>query len=273
MNFRYTNLFLAALLCGVGAIARAQLPFFENFDAMRADSYDWNSQGRLLAGEFDYGDDEAPPKVRGPRDGVTPYSGNRMFEMRASVYKDRIRTMRPHIDSIFTNIGPSIELSLRFFVPSSYTSSNTIIFGIDGLEIATGRYEFNLESNVFHYRDYTEYNAHQTFAFPIARDAWNSFQIRLSGADRKVRTFVNGTALTTRAFTSFFGGPYTIGPMYFGVVPLQNTSGQHTAFEGAPGYFVDDVKVAVVPEPLTLMGVLAGLLLLVSIRLARETVS
>lgn len=247
MNFRYTNLFLAALLCGAGEIARAQLPFFENFDAMRADSYDWNSQGRLLAGEFDYGDDEAPPRVRGARDGVTPYSGNRMFEMRASVYKDRIRTMRLHVDSIHRASSPGIEFTLNFYVPSSYANVNTLIMDTPGQGVRTGSLFFNLADNKFDYMSGTIQKHDKSFNFSVPKDQWNKLRIRITWADSMLRSYFNDAPLvSTPIETDMFG---FLGGPRFGVIPQQNTSSSFSPFGGAPGYFVDDITLVSVPEP------------------------
>lgn len=169
MKLLCKNWIIIAAVCGAN-LAHAQLPYFENFDAMRADSFDWASQERLISSEFEYGLDESPSRVRGPRDGVTPFSGNRMFEMRSSVYKGRTRTMRPHIDTVQSSIGAAIELSLKFCVPFAYGNGNKITFEIRGQDFSSGRFEFNVQTNEFHYEDYTVYKAHQTFGFTVARN-------------------------------------------------------------------------------------------------------
>lgn len=268
MKFLCKNWIIIAAVCGAN-LAHAQLPYFENFDAMRADSFDWASQERLIWSEFEYGPDESPSRVRGPRDGVTPFSGNRMFEMRSSVYKGRERTMQIFVNSIFSGTGAGVEMSLRFYVPSSYASTNKILFEALGSGIRTGRFSFNLETNTCDFKSYAVNNQSKSFGFVVPRDQWNVIRIRTTWADDTIRSYFNGVPLVQALFEEEMFGQ--LGPLRFGVDPLQNTSGTYAPMTGAPGYFVDDVKVTLVPEPSSACVIIAGVAVSAACKRRRRT--
>lgn len=255
MKFLCKNWIIIAAVCGAN-LAHAQLPYFENFDAMRADSFDWASQERLIWSEFEYGPDESPSRIRGPRDGVTPFSGNRMFEMRSSVYKGRERTMQIPTSGFNSGSNPSVELSLKFYVPSAYASSNKIIFEARGSGMRTGRFIFDLSTSTFQFRSFAIDDHSKSFAFTVPRDRWNTIRIRTSWADDQIRSSFNEVPLLQVPFEE--DGAAKLNFVRFGVDPLQSTLDQYAPLDGAPGYFVDDVRLGAVPEPSSACVIIAG---------------
>jgi len=240
VKLRILTLFSASL-----AVANAfgQSLFFDDFESYRENSSDYYAAGKFDydAFEYDFDAGERTPKVVGPKDGVTPYSGNRMLDFRAA-NQPKTRTLKLGFDSK-SDLNPHIQYSFRFLIPTTYQEDQRIFTYIDSANGPGSYAEFKTIANTF--------TGFGLANIPVAlhRDTWNVATIDVNWPKMQAQFMLNGQVIAVENYGTGHGEPpYLVGPFVFGMVQNTDVSDKYSLQSGAPGMFVDDVSVVLVPE-------------------------
>jgi len=258
MNFK--SISIAFFTLAVVSVASAQTLFHDDWESYRPGTQDWQFVGGYNFGDFDVNleaGETYPTVVEGPKDGVTPYSGNQMYDFRGSAIKGG-RILRHSLNSK-SNVNPIVDLSIRFAVPSSYNVKSTLHFLLrsatfNGNQSGSGVADFDLFNNTF------AGFAQQTKPFTLGRNIWNELRVRVDWKAKKTSVFLNWQLLDSRTFvTGQSQPPFLIDGFTFGVLANSNYSNQYPVDQGIPGMFVDDIRVEAVPEMQTWVGLAIGI--------------
>ncbi len=262
---------LAFFTLAVVSVASAQTLFHDDWESYRPGTQDWQFVGGYSFGDFDLNleaGETYPTVVEGPKDGVTPYSGNQMYDFRGSAINGG-RILRHNLNSK-SNVNPIVDLSVRFAVPWSYDVKSLVTFGLrtsgfNGGQTASGFADFDLFNNTF--KGFSQ----QATPFALRRGEWNEARIRVDWKAKKTSIFLNWQLLDTLAFsTGQSQPPFTVEGLSIGVIAKADYSTAYPVDTGIPGMLVDDVRVEAVPEPICVSTLVIGILFLAGQRRSRR---
>jgi len=255
MNFRSISIAFCTL--AVASVASAQTLFHDDWESYRPGTNDVYGNFSFDLLNFDLEAGETRPNViAGPKDGLTPFSGNQMFDFRAST----LGRGRPAIgwrSGAYGDVYPEVNIGVRFAIPVSYAtkikfSIEGIAFAHNGLPVSMGG-SFNSVTNEFTGQGVTT-------AVSLPRGKWNTVLLKIDWKRKFTFTTLNGVLLAKRSFAT---DPELlrsrVSSVNIGVTPLEIYKDQYPVGDGAPGIFVDDIDVVAVPEPTQLSFVASGL--------------
>lgn len=240
---------LAFFTLAVVSVASAQTLFHDDWESYRPGTQDWQFVGGYNFGDFDVNleaGETYPTVIEGPKDGVTPYSGNQMYDFRGSSINGG-RYLRHSISSKSTD-NAIVDMSIRFNVPRSYELKTSLLLGLNtssfnGGQTASGSANFDLANNT------VKGFAIQPKPLVVPRDAWNEFRMRVDWNAKKTSIYLNWQLIDSKSFvTGQTQPPYRVEQLYFGVTAQEDYSNQYPVDIGIPGMLVDDIRVEAVPE-------------------------
>jgi uncharacterized protein YbaR (Trm112 family) len=257
MNFKSISITLSAL--AFASVATAQTLFHDDWESYRPGTQDWQFVGGYNFGDFDVNFEAGetyPTVVEGPKDGVTPYSGNKMYDFRGSAIKGG-RILAHSLNSKST-VNPIVDLSIRFAVPSSYSLKTLLYMGLRTQDFfgdtATGTLTFDMNKNT------VKGFAVQAKPLVLARDTWNEVRVRVDWRAKRTSLFLNWQLLDSHKFSTLESQPpFRVEGLFFGVIAQENYSSQYPVDTGIPAMLVDDVRFEAVPEAGTWVGLSFGL--------------
>lgn len=188
---------------------------------------------------------QGPPFATSGNLGATPFSGNRMIEMRtASIGRPNImRAPAPRGLGEF----PGWELSVKVFVSSQEFVGQGFSLGFvqEGehflsLNFSTGMCSSFLMNDVF---------------VPNIKDRWVEAKLQFDRVRRELRAWVDGKALGKRVLSGTFAG---VSGVSFGVGQGKDLTATYPRSSGSPGVFLDNYRITSVPDPVSAAGILMG---------------
>ncbi len=254
---KFKSISIAFCTLAVASITNAQTLFHDDWESYRPGTQDWDALYSF--GDFDIDLDAGerfPTVVEGPKDGVSPYSGNQMYDFRGSAIKGN-RNLRHSLNSNSIS-HPVVDMAFRFAVPKSYNVKTILTFGLhtslfNGGNSADGIAQIDLFNNTFRRL------GAQPQALVVTRDAWNELRVRIDWTSKKTYLYYNWKLMDSRTFvTGQTPPPYKVERFSFGVSTTANYADEYPVDQGIPGMLVDDVTLQAVPEPSSAVGVTLG---------------
>ena len=230
--------YLAILgLFAVGA-AHAQT-FFDGFENYAADSGDYSFIGGWS--RYKFNDEELnSPLVRTARDGITPYEGTKMLEMRNSIYSGGQRVFSPFPFDL--PHMPAVWARTRFAIAASTFVGQQVAIGVS-IDQAEGTHLINFDPVIGQATYYGRIPIKTNV--PISLGSWHTVDLTSDFKSRSVRAWFDGVYVGSQEIDQF------ADPIFRQVVLAVSNKDQlqFDRLTGSPGAFFDSVSVTVVPEP------------------------
>lgn len=200
----------------------------------------------LILPEWD--ENQGSPYATSGNLGVTPYSGNRMIEMRTpSIGRPNMMRARS-----VRGLGefPGWELSIKVHVSSLEFVGQGFAFGFNdqgqshgiSIHFSTGKCEV--------------LGAFGSKIIPNLRDRWLELAITYDRTSKTLAGFVDGENVGQLRRPGLFNG---LDQIWMASGHGFDISGQYPRSQGSPGVFMDDFSISSVPDPATIIGVGLGL--------------
>jgi len=228
----------------VFASSRAQVIFQDSFEYTDPDPYYMYNRGgwAYTQGSLRPEEGEGPSFPVGPNEGIQPKTGNKMFDLRASTFALQERELYHDVRVVTT--APVTECTLAFCYRPSVTQEQNLFF-----RVQVSNY-FALTATINAQRDsMTVTGTSQPKSVPVALVSgfWYTYKVRVEWANRQTFCGIEGQT-PIRFNMANFNFPRDIAQFHFGIRPLANTQNTFDKLVGAPGAFIDDYRVASVPE-------------------------
>lgn len=247
------------------AIASNAQTFFDGFESYKADSADYlYPKGPWTIDTTFWPYPHPAPMVRSTTRGVVPYEGDKMLEIRSVSNGD--------LAGIFSPAGPypqvpSVEYSLRFCVASKDFLGQRFGASLPNFESHTHSVSFDW----LHQRVVTSGTGggDRLFALGLPFDQWIKYSVRIDFKAFTLSYLVNDKILDSRSLNQV-----TIGKgassWILGSRIDSDVTDRYPQNAGAPGVFVDAVRIQVVPEPSPMQVSIASLLAWAIAKLGRK---
>lgn len=153
-----------------------------------------------------------------------------------------------------SNVHPHIQYSIRFLIPLTYEEDQRIFTYIDSANGPGSYAEFKTKANTF-----TGFGLADK-PVVLKRDTWDIATIDVNWPTMQAQFILNGQVIAVENYDTGHGEPpYLVGPFVLGIVQNTDVSAKYSLQAGAPGMFVDDLRVVAVPEPLGPAALMTGM--------------
>jgi|GEM_PF-4112568 len=185
--------------------------------------------------------------VRGSVGAISPYEGNRMLELRGSSVGEIAITYGPN-DQPYPQL-PAVEVSVHVLVASKDFVGQVFGMGFRKLDAGIHGVSFDFAKQV---ATTSGTRGDLPQLLPLTFDRWHQYRVRIDFNKKELRHFFDGFELESQPMRPL-NDSTTFGRMSFGTRPLTDQSDKYPANVGAPGFFMDNYLVTVVPEPTSMV--------------------
>ena len=241
---------------GLAQVGLTQTLFYDDFEDREYGFF--QAQGPEWYG-FTYPDDVFPypfPKVVGATTEASPYSGNKMYEVRGS------STTSAHV--VFSNFDGSVrqdfgsEFSVKVWLSPIIVPGQALYVALNYFEGGSAGFQLNKSTN----SGLTFGVEATTLSTPNLRlGAWNDLRLRTNRLTNDVEFRLNGSLI--------FSSKRKLGDMKsiltyaeIGLSQNEDVTNMYDRATGTPGIYVDNYHTYAVPEPCALVCVALGSILL-----------